>query len=79
MKTLCIKSWKAFEEGNVYEYYITSEGYAGVSSYNVCSFSNVYTSFFEYRHLTGDRCYHEYFSHKLYERRLKLERIINEI
>ena len=64
MKTLCIKSWRGFEEGQVYDFYINDNGY------NVCCFSNVYTTFQDDDIFV--KCYHNHFSHKIYERQQKL-------
>ena len=80
MKTLCIKNWCGFEEGKVYDVVIgpTKMFTYGVNTltYNVYFSSTIITEFQDDE--IFQKCYHKYFSHKLYQRKAKLERICND-
>jgi len=75
MKTLCIRSVVDFKEGEVYDYQICDNTIEVNSFSNINTGNPVWTTFYNYGHFRNQ---HEYFSHKLYQRKQKLERICNE-
>ena len=72
MKTLCIKEWKAFKKGKVYD--VTFTDVNKTPYYIVYYSSNVYSIF--HNNNRQGKHYNEYFSHEDCERKMKLEKIL---
>ena len=79
MKTLCINSWGGFIEGQSYDVVVGSSMF--VYGINTLTYDVYYSQTIITQFQDGDmfgKNYNKHFSHKLYQRTKKLERLVND-